>query len=488
MQPGAVFMGNISSQEKRIKCRLEYNNMEKKKFHLTHIYVLLVTFIIVCAVATWVLPAGEFDREANASGTELVVPGTYHEVEQSPVGPFETVKSIYEGMVAGADVVFFVFVAYASIGLIIASGAFNGLVAWMLKILKGNARVIIIPIFITLIGAASSSIAVFEEMFPFIPIFVGIAIAMGYDAIVGLSIVALGTGLGYSGSIMNPFTVGMAQEIAGVPQLSGSGYRLICHLVMIAVASVFVIRYALKIQKDPTKSLVYGDDFSRLAMSEDDVHKHPFGIREKGVLAVLVAGIVVIVWGVKAQGWGFGDIATTFLIMGVISSFIMGWGPNTIAEKMANGFKDIAVACLMIGIARGILVILQSGHIIDTVVYGLSIPLTNLPGWLSSIAMLIVQTLINFLIPSGSGQAVTSMPIMAPLADLVGISRQTSILAFQFGDGLSNVLWPTASAPIICGIAGIKIEKWWKWFVPLFLLLLLTQAVLVAISTIVWPA
>ena len=391
-------------------------------------------------------------------------------------------------MVAGADVVFFVFVAYASIGLIIASGAFNGLVAWMLKILKGNARVIIIPIFITLIGAASSSIAVFEEMFPFIPIFVGIAIAMGYDAIVGLSIVALGTGLGYSGSIMNPFTVGMAQEIAGVPQLSGSGYRLICHLVMIAVASVFVIRYALKIQKDPTKSLVYGDDFSRLAMSEDDVHKHPFGIREKGVLAVLVAGIVVIVWGVKAQGWGFGDIATTFLIMGVISSFIMGWGPNTIAEKMANGFKDIAVACLMIGIARGILVILQSGHIIDTVVYGLSIPLTNLPGWLSSIAMLIVQTLINFLIPSGSGQAVTSMPIMAPLADLVGISRQTSILAFQFGDGLSNVLWPTASAPIICGIAGIKIEKWWKWFVPLFLLLLLTQAVLVAISTIVWPA
>ena len=182
------------------------------------------------------------------------------------------------------------------------------------------------------------------------------------------------------------------------------------------------------------------------------------------------------------------SLSTTFLIMGVISSFIMGWGPNTIAEKMANGFKDIAVACLMIGIARGILVILQSGHIIDTVVYGLSIPLTNLPGWLSSIAMLIVQTLINFLIPSGSGQAVTSMPIMAPLADLVGISRQTSILAFQFGDGLSNVLWPTASAPIICGIAGIKIEKWWKWFVPLFLLLLLTQAVLVAISTIVWPA
>ena len=309
---------------------------------------------------------------------------------------------------------------------------------------------------------------------------------MGYDAVVGLAIVALGVGLGYSGAVMNPFTVGMAQSIAGLQQLSGAGYRIICHLAMIVVASIFVVRYALKIQADPTKSLVYGDDFSHLTMDAKEVKNHPFGIREKLVLATLAAGIAVIVWGVTVKGWSFEDLSAVFLIMGIVSSLIMGWGPNTIAEKMAASFTDIAVACMMIGFSRGILVVLQSGHIIDTIVYGISIPLHYFPSWVASEAMLVVQTLLNFLIPSGSGQAVTSMPIMAPLADLVGVSRQVSVLAFQFGDGLSNIVWPTAMAPIMCGIAGVKIEKWWKFIVPIFLVLLLTQGILIGISTIVF--
>ena len=177
---------------------------------MPHIYVLLITIIIICAIASWILPAGEFDRALNDAGREMVVPGTYHIIESTPVGFFTLVQSIYNGTVDAAGVTFFVFISYASIGLIIASGAFNGLVASMLRILKGSARAVIIPVFITLIGCASSTIGVFEEMFPFIPIFVGIAIAMGYDAIVGLAIVALGTGIGYSGAVMNPFTVGMA--------------------------------------------------------------------------------------------------------------------------------------------------------------------------------------------------------------------------------------------------------------------------------------
>lgn len=458
----------------------------KKKFELPHIFVLLTIIILVCAAASWILPAGEFDRAINEDGIEVVVPGTYHTVESSPVGPFETIESFYNGMLNGSGVIFFVFIAYAAIGLIIATGAFNGLVAGLLKLLKGRSRAVIIPVFITILGIASSTIGVFEEAFPFIPIFVGISIAMGYDAIVGLAIVALGTGIGYSGAVMNPFTVGMAQSIAGLPQMSGAGYRIFCHVAMIAVASAFTIRYALKIQEDPTKSLVYGQDFSHMAMSQDDVEKHQFGIREKMVLAVLGLGIVIIVWGTKAKGWYFEELSAVFLLMGIASALIMGWGPSVIAKKIAASFSDIAVACMMIGIARGILVVLQAGHIIDTVVYGLSIPLSKLPSWLSAEAMLLVQTALNFLIPSGSGQAVTSMPIMAPLADLISISRQTAVLAFQFGDGLSNIIWPTAMAPIMCGIAGIKLDRWWKWLIPLFLLLLLTQGILVAVSVMVW--
>lgn len=459
---------------------------KKRKFKLPHIFVLLTGIIIVCAILTWILPAGEFDRQTNAAGTEVVVPGTYHTVDASPVGPFETLKSLYNGMLNGGGVIFFVFIAYAAIGLIISTGAFNGLVSGLLKILKGKARAVIIPIFILVLGCISSTIGVFEEAFPFIPIFVGIAIAMGYDALVGLGIVALGVGLGYSGAVMNPFTVGMAQDIAGIPQMSGIGFRIICHVVMIIVASTLLIRYALKIQADPTKSYVYGDDFSHMEMDPQGIEHHSFGIREKAVLAVLALGVIVIVWGVKTKGWYFEDLSAVFLLMGIVSSFIMGWGPDTIAQKMAASFTDIAVACMIIGFSRGILVVLQSGHIIDTIVYGISIPLGKFPAWIASELMLVVQTLLNFLIPSGSGQAVTSMPIMAPLADLIGVSRQVSVLAFQFGDGLSNIIWPTAMAPIMCGIAGIKIEKWWKLIVPIFLALIVTQGVLIAVATIVF--
>ena len=406
---------------------------------MPHIYVLLISITIICAAASWFLPAGEFERALSDAGREMVVPGTYHVIESTPVGFFTLVQSIYNGTVDAAGVIFFVFISYASIGLIIASGAFNGLVASMLRILKGSARAIIIPVFITL-----------------------------------------------SGAVMNPFTVGMAQSIADVPQMSGAGYRIICHIILIAVASFFVIRYALKIQADPTKSLVYGDDFSSLAMDSDHIENKPFGIREKLVLATLVAGIVVIVWGTKAKGWYFAELSAVFLLMGLVSGFIMGWGPNEIAEKVAKSFSEIAVACMMIGIARGILVVLQAGHIIDTIVYYLSIPLSKLPGAISAVAMFLVQTGINFFIPSGSGQAVTSMPIMAPLADLIGISRQSAVLAFQFGDGLSNIIWPTSMTPIICGIAGVKIEKWWKWFVPVFIVLVLTQSILMAVSVVIW--
>lgn len=454
----------------------------KKSKKLPHIYVLLMLIIVVCAAASWILPAGEFERAANESGRVLVVPGTYHAVEPSPVGPFEMLQSIYNGMVDAGGVVFFVFMAYASIGLIISTGAFNGLVAGLLKHIKGNARVIIIPIFITLIGVASSTIGLFEETFPFIPIFVGIACAMGYDAIVGLAIVALGAGLGYAGAVMNPFTVGMAQSIADLPVMSGAGFRIFCHIAMIIVASIYTMRYASKIQADPTKSLLHGTSMGKLMVDPDAVEQHPFGIREKLVLLTLAVGIAVIVLGTKLYGWYFAELCAVFLAMGIISSLIMGWSPNVIAEKIAASFTDIAMACMMIGIARGILIVLNEGKIIDTIVYGLSIPLSALPRWLAGEAMLLVQTLLNFLIPSGSGQAVISIPIMAPLADLLNIPRQMAVLAFQFGDGLSNLMWPTAFAPVICGIAGVKIDRWWKWFVPLFGMLILTQMVLIAIG------
>ena len=454
----------------------------KKKLAMPHVYVLLVGFIMVAALLTWVLPAGEFDRAPNAAGRNVVVPGSYHLVEGKPVGFFKALMSVYNGMVDAGDIIFFIFISFASISMLIASGAFHGLVAGLLKTLRGKARAVFIPIFLLILGAASSTIGMFEEALPFIPVFVGIAIAMGYDAIVGLAIIALGVGIGYSGAAMNPFTVGVAQGIAELPYLSGAWYRILCHLAQIIVASVYIIRYALRVQADPSKSLVYGDDFSKLSMDETSLARHEFGVRQKLSLLSFFVTLAFFVVGVKFWGWYLGEITAVFLLMAITIAVIMGWSPNEFASKISGNMGEITAACLMVGIARGIRVVLQEGRIIDTVVYGMSLPLSHLPKWLAGEAMLAMQTLLNFLIPSGSGQAATSMPIMSPLSDLLGISRQVAVLAFQFGDGLSNVLWPTAFAVVMAGIAGVKVTSWWKWFIPLFLWLLLTQAVLLAVA------
>jgi uncharacterized ion transporter superfamily protein YfcC len=454
----------------------------KKKLAMPHVYVLLTGIILVAALLTWVLPAGQFDRELNAAGRNVVVPGSWHVVEQTPVGFFRAVKAIFDGMVDAADIIFFIFIDYAAISLLISSGAFHGMVSGLLKVLKGKARAVIIPIFLLLFGFAASTIGMFEESLPFIPVFVGIAIAMGYDALIGIGIVALGVGMGYSGAFMNPFTVGVAQGIAELTPLSGSWYRIICHIVMIVVASVYMIRYALKIQKDPAKSLVAGEDFSKFDMDKNSLATQEFGIRQKLSMTVFLLTLVVFVIGVKVWGWYFGEIATVFLLMAVVIAIIMGWSPNEFTRKIVAGLGDITAACMMVGIARGIRVVLNEGNIIDTVVYGLSVPLQYLPTWLAGEFMLVLQTLLNFLIPSGSGQAATVMPIMAPLSDLIGVTRQVAVLAFQFGDGLSNILWPTAFAVVMAGIGGVKVTTWWKWLVPLFLWLFLAQAVLLAIA------
>ena len=435
------------------------NTLKKKKgIQLPHIYVLLFSVIIVCTILTWVLPAGEFDRVMNeATGRTVAVAGTFHTVKQSPVGIFQMFQSIYNGMCDAGSVTFFVFVSFASINIIIASGTFNGLVAGLLKVFRGKARVAIIPIFMFIVGIASSTIGLFEEWFPFVPVFAGIAMAMGFDAVVGMAIVAFGAATGYSGAMMNPFTVGIAQGIAEVAPMTGTGYRFLCHMALLVVGSALTIRYALKVQADPSKSLVYGET-GHITMSENDVQNAPFGIREKLVLLILLGGIIAIVYGCKVYGWYFAELSAVFVIMGILSALVMGWGPNKIGELYSKGFTDIAMACMMIGLARGILMVLQAGNIIDTVVYYFSLPLAVFPSWFCGVAMLVMQTLLNFLIPSGSGQAATSMPIMAPLADLLGISRDTAVLAFQFGDGLSNIVWPTAFPAVLAGLAGIKVE------------------------------
>ncbi|MBR3755685.1 MAG: YfcC family protein [Firmicutes bacterium] len=455
---------------------------EKKKFKLPHIFVLLFCITLVCSILTWIIPAGAFERVVNDADREVVVAGTWAATDSAPVGIFQFFQSFYKGMVNASDVVFFVFIAFASTTFILKSGAFDGLVSFLMKVFKGNSSVIVIPIFMALFGLGSSTVGMFEEWLAFIPIFAGIFITLGFDAVVGLAVVALGAGLGYSGAMMNPFTVGVAQGIAEVEYMSGAGFRILCHAVMLIVASAMVIRYALKVKNDPTKSLVYGDDIS--AIVSEDGGEREFGIKQKLVLVDLLITIVVVVYGVKTFGWYFTELSAVFLIMGLVAAIIMRYSADEIGKFFADGFVDACTASMMVGIARATLIVLQEGNIIDTVVNGLATPLSYLPTALAAVAMLIIQTVLNFFIPSGSGQAAVSMPIMAPIADLLGIQRDVAVLAYQMGDGLSNIVWPTGFAAIMAGLANVKLEKWWKFIFPIFFAMIGVQAIMLVIAVL----
>ena len=457
---------------------------EKKKFKVPHVFIILFLIIVLCTILTWIVPAGAFDYVENDQGRSVAVAGTWHEVDPTPVGPLRMFELIYEGMVNAADIAFLVFITFASVTFVIKSGAFDGAVAVLLKIFKGKTSLITIPIFMALIGLGSSTIGMFEEWLPFIPVFAAVYTGMGYDALVGLAVVAFGAGIGYSGAMMNPFTVGVAQGIAEVTYMSGSGFRIMCHAVMLVVGAAFIMRYASKVKDDAKNSYLYGTVVQDLTTSENaaDVENLKFGIQQKLVLLDLVAAIAVVVTGVIKAGWYFSQICAVFIIMAIIAAIIMRWNLNKIGEMFAAGFTEATTAAMMVGIARGVKMVLTEGGIIDTVVNALTVPLSHLPAALSGIAMLIMQTILNFFIPSGSGQAAVSMPIMAPMADLLGLSRDVAVLAYQFGDGLSNIIWPTAYAAVVAGLAGVPLDKWWKLSFKLFGILIVVQAILMVVA------
>ncbi len=457
---------------------------EKKKFKVPHVFIILFLIIVLCTILTWIVPAGAFDYVENDQGRSVAVAGTWHEVDPTPVGPLRMFELIYEGMVNAADIAFLVFITFASVTFVIKSGAFDGAVAILLKIFKGKSSLITIPIFMALVGLGSSTIGMFEEWLPFIPVFAAVYTGMGYDALVGLAVVAFGAGIGYSGAMMNPFTVGVAQGIAEVTYMSGSGFRIMCHAVMLVVGAAFIMRYASKVKDDEKNSYLYGTVVQDLTTSENaaDVENLKFGIQQKLVLLDLVAAIAVVVTGVIKAGWYFSQICAVFIIMAIIAAIIMRWNLNKIGEMFAAGFTEATTAAMMVGIARGVKMVLTEGGIIDTVVNALTVPLSHLPAALSGIAMLIMQTILNFFIPSGSGQAAVSMPIMAPMADLLGLSRDVAVLAYQFGDGLSNIIWPTAYAAVVAGLAGVPLDKWWKLSFKLFGILIVVQAILMVVA------
>jgi uncharacterized ion transporter superfamily protein YfcC len=315
-----------------------------------------------------------------------------------------------------------------------------------------------------------------EEVIPFILIFVPLALTLGYDTITGVAIPFVAAGAGFAGAFLNPFTVGIAQNIAGLPLFSGMIYRFIVWLITTTVAISFVMFYAKKIKKNPEKSVTYKKDIEKKKNIDlSKVHKFDgLSVRHKVVLFVFLAGLAVLIFGVLNYGWFIEELAAVFLITGIAVGIAGKLSAGEITDSFIKGAKDLIGTALIIGLARGILILSRNGKIIDTILFEMSAPISSLNPVISSQAMFMVQTFINFFVPSGSGQAVLTMPIMSPLSDLVGVSRQTAVLAFQMGDGFSNMIIPTSAVTIgVLTLADVPWEKWAKWILPLEVIFLL---------------
>jgi len=456
------------------------------KLKVPHTYVLLFLVIILVTLATYVLPAGIFDRyEDEVTGRTLVDPESFHHVDQTPVSPFDMVKAIPIGMKQTASIIFFIFIVAGSFAMIQSTGAID---AGVLKAMTGlgGSEKIVIPAVMLLFSAGGATFGLSEEVIAFVPIGILMARSMGYDDIIGVAMLSVGACVGFAGGMLNPFTVGTAQTIAELPLFSGIAFRFAGHVLLYITGVIFVLRYAAKVKADPTKSVMYDLRQQEQGQEKVDGKNVEFTSTHKLVLAVVVLGFAYMVYGVMFEGWFIVEISTLFLGMGIIAGLVGRIHPNKIASSFVEGAKGIAFGALIVGIARAILVVMTQGQIIDTVISSAANVIGTLPLVLTASGMFVLQFFINFLIPSGSGQAAATMPIMVPLADLVGITRQTAVLAYQYGDAFSNLIIPTSASLLgVLGMAKIPYERWVKFIWPLMLIWGVTAFLLLSVSVII---
>ena len=454
----------------------------KKKFVFPNTYVIIILMMIVAVLLTWIIPSGEFERvKDEVSKQSIIIPGTFKYIENNPISFLQIPVYIMKGLAKASDIVFLVIIVGGAFNIIIETGMFQSFAGRLTKVFS-NKEVLIIPAFSTIFALACTTMGV-NTFIGFAPIAVIIARSIGYDAIVGVSMVALGGAIGFSTGTFNPFTTGVAQSIAGLPIFSGLGYRFICLVVFLIVTNIYIIWYAKKVKANPEASVVYEMEQENKKLEVSEKQHDKIEGKHYLVLLVVIACFVLLVYGSQNWKWKLQENAAMFIWMGVLSGLAYGFGPSKIAEEFTKGAKKLVYGALMIGMANGISLILADGKILDTTVQYLGGLLVVLPSHSQAAGMFLMQLLINGLITSGSGQAAATMPIMLPVADIIGMTKQTAVLAFNFGDGLSNYILPTSSALMgFIAMVGISYSNWIKFMWRLFLIWTVVGAVLVIVA------
>lgn len=438
-------------------------NQKKKRFKMPSTAVLLMMMIFIVAIGTYIVPAGEFTRSIDeATGRTIVVAGTYSQVEQSPVGLQGVLSSVFRGLTSASDIIAFIFVVGGAFGLVSDSGAINAGLGKLIRQFSGREN-ILIAIIMTAFAICGATFGMAEETLPFVAILVTASIALGFDAVVGVAMVVVGVYCGYSAGPLNPFNTGIAQGIAELPLFSGLGLRLFLMTGGLIIAIHHTISYGKKIKASGAdkldESVMIGLKKKQEELDIEMTAKH------KIILTILFSTIIVLIYGVLKFGWYFAEISALFMGMGLIVGFIAYSGDvEKIAGSFLKGAGEMTSAAIFVGLSRAILVVTEDGKIMDTIVNALSIPLSQLSSTFAAWGMYFSQGLINFIIPSSTGQAVVVMPIMSSLSDLTGVTRQVAVLAFEAGDGYWNMITPTH--PVVMasiGLAGVSFSKWFKY-------------------------
>lgn len=458
---------------------------KKKGFTMPHTFVILLVIILFAAALTWIIPSGEYARvEDPVSGKKVVDASTFNYVENVHVNIQDIPMLIIKAFSANADLIMLILLSGGAIHMLTASGALQALIATIVRKFSNRVEVFI-PLLMLVFALICTTQGV-NTFIGFAPITVMLAMSLGLDSIVGVGIILLGGAIGFSTGTLNVSTTLIAQKIAELPNYSGIGYRWVCFVVYYIVTCLWLVRYAKKIQKNPELSPMYdldqNSEFKNASLDE-------FGTLDtRKILSILalVVALVAIVYGCIKLDWDFAEQSAVFLVLAVAVGLIAGFDANKICAEFMNGTKKMLTAAFIIMFARAIGSVLSAGKITDTIVHSMAVVLTGLPAALLGVGMLVANTLINVVLTSGSGQAAAVMPIMIPLSDLLGVTRQTCILSFNFGDGFCNYVLPTSTALMgILGAANVPYDRWMRFMWKMFAIWLGIGAVLVVIAQLI---
>ncbi|MDR1626909.1 MAG: TIGR00366 family protein [Spirochaetia bacterium] len=471
-------MQNVSAEKDHVK--------KKKEFSLPDTIVILLALTFLATVLTYIIPAGKFDMVKNAaSGRDVVDPATFHFVEQRPVSILDMFAAVPKGLIQTANIMVLTLFCGAVFHLVTHTGAMDAGLAAAMKKLSGSKKYILVVgmmLVSSVLGLRGSA----ETLLPFMPLAVSTCIVIGLDSLAGAAIILVGAAAGMMNSFISHILI-VAQGIAELPPYSGIGVRVISYAAFWLVAALFIILYCKKLDKDPTRSSMYEQD--RINHKETVVtalNAPEFTTRRKVTLITFGVGMLTLIACLALFTFNVAQVSTLYFILALIIGIVGGYSPNTFAKEFINGCRSMLYGAMIVGFARAISIVMTDGVILDTITNVMASILKFLPSSICAVGMLFVQGLMSIVVPSGTGQAAVTMPLIAPLADLIGVTRQTSVVAFMLGDGIINLLTPTSGYFMAAiGIVGISWLKWVKWYIPLAIIWIIMAIVVLIICTMI---